>query len=363
MTVEEVIQLKYAALRERWAGDGYLAVMPDNIYQKPSYYLYGWAGQSLRLALCDLRYGVRYTVPAGIKRCLHAAEFFIKNSRTTVPGLRFTTFFLRNEEWRPGEILNDQTFSARALGETWSNFARILLFCREHGITVPDDFLPALREGLEFMLSHRLAEGVTPIKWTTEGCPASGVISAAGSSFLVALFVMARLTSEKYWLEQAEELLRRYWSIGGNHFDTPFSRATLDSGCEDKEAAIPFFIAAAEAWRQTGSEEYKHWAEASADWLLTWVYFWNVPFRPGSICDRQGFKSVGWPAVSVENQHLDVFFPAWELFKFGSETGNRLYMDAGELVFKAWSHGISQGSGDWLFAEPGRQAEQFFQTD
>jgi hypothetical protein len=100
----------------------------------------------------------------------------------------------------------------------------------------------------------------------------------------------------------------------------------------------------------------------AADWLLTWVYFHEVPFRAGSICAVNGFRATGWPTVSVEHQHLDVFFPAWELYKFGKEINNSLYRHMGRTVFTAWSHGISRGGGDWLFHSPGRQPEQFFQT-
>ncbi len=362
-SLDEVIRRKEAALRERWYENGYLCVLPGNLYKRPPYFLFGWAGQAMRLALCDIRYGVIHNDGEAIKRGMKAADLFVTSSQTTVPGLRYTNYFLEEKSWTKERDCPYPVISARALGETWSDLARIILFCNENKIPVPEYFLPALREGLQFMLSHLLAQGITPMFWDEKGNAFSPETTAAGTSFLIALFAMARLTNEKSWMESAENLLLNYWNLGGNDFSTPFAKATLDSGCEDKEAAIPFFVAAAEAWRLTGNSEYRHWAEASADWLLTWVYFWNVPFRKGSICDTYHFKSAGWPAVSVENQHLDVFFPAWELFRFGLDSQNERYMHCGELVFNAWSHGISKGKGDWLFDSPGCQAEQFFQTE
>ena len=362
-SLDEVIRRKEAALRERWHENGYLCVLPGNLYKRPPYFLFGWAGQAMRLALCDIRYGVIHNDGEAIKRGMKAADLFVTSSQTTVPGLRYTNYFLEEKSWTKERDCPYPVISARALGETWSDLARIILFCNENKIPVPEYFLPALREGLQFMLSHLLAQGITPMFWDEKGNAFSPETTAAGTSFLIALFAMARLTNEKSWMESAENLLLNYWNLGGNDFSTPFAKATLDSGCEDKEAAIPFFVAAAEAWRLTGNSEYRHWAEASADWLLTWVYFWNVPFRKGSICDTYHFKSAGWPAVSVENQHLDVFFPAWELFRFGLDSQNERYMHCGELVFNAWSHGISKGKGDWLFDSPGCQAEQFFQTE
>jgi len=103
-------------------------------------------------------------------------------------------------------------------------------------------------------------------------------------------------------------------------------------------------------------------AEVSGDWLLTWVYFWDVKLKPDSICAHHGFRSTGWPAVSVENQHLDVFFPAYEMHAFGKKYGDKLFEKMGKAVFDACSHGISRGTGDWFFDRPGRQGEQFYQT-
>lgn len=362
-SLDEVIRRKEAALQERWHENGYLCVLPGNLYKRPPYFLFGWAGQAMRLALCDTRYGVIHNDWKAVQRGMKAADFFVTASQTTVPGLRYTYYFPEEKKWTLERDCPCPVISARALGETWSDLARLILFCNENNIPVPESFLPALREGLQFMLSHLLPQGITPMFWDEKGNAFSPEISAAGTSFLIALFLMTRLTHEKLWMEDAEKLLLHYWNLGGNDFSTPFAKATLDSGCEDKEAAIPFFVAAAEAWRLTGNPEYRHWAEASADWLLTWVYFWNVPFRKGSICDTYHFKSAGWPSVSVENQHLDVFFPAWELFHFGVDSQNKRYMQCGKLVFHAWSHGISKGNGDWLFDSPGCQAEQFFQTE
>lgn len=357
---EEVIDLKMQALKERWNGNGYICAMPDNIYNSPAYFLYGWAGQSFRLALCDLRYALLKKEEQGIKRMRRCVEFFLRGSGTGIPGLRNNYFYLDKLSWTG--FGPQSLYSSRALGETWSDLARIIRCCRENNIPEPEGALEALQEGLQFFLDHRLPNGVVPHSWQSDGTPASDEFTCAGTGVLPAFFEFYRLTGDERWCGYAEEMIDSFYLQGGNDFSTPFSHATLDAACEDKEAAIPFFSAAALAYEITGKEKFKEYAEAAADWLLTWVYFHEVPFRDGSICAVHDFRATGWPTVSVEHHHLDVFFPAWELYKFGKLVNNSLYRYMGRTVFTAWSHGISRGGGDWLFHNPGRQAEQFFQT-
>ncbi len=359
---EEIISLKMQALKERWAGNGYVNTMPDNLYRAPQKFLYGWTGQSFRLALCDLRYALLKKEEDGIKRMQRCVAFFLQNSKTSVPGLRNNYFDLDTLKWHPDGGMQNPRYSSRALGETWSDLARIISCCRENNIPEPEGALEALREGLQFFLDHRLPGGAVPLMWNPDGTPGSDKVTCAGSSVLPAFFEFFRLTGESVWRENAEKMLDIFYQVGGNDFATPFSHATLDAACEDKEACVPFFNAAVLAYEITGDEKYKKYADVAADWLLTWVYFHEVPFRPGSVCAVNGFRTTGWPTVSVEHHHLDVFFPAWELYRYGKLTNNALYRHMGKTIFAAWGYSVSRGTGDWLFHNPGRQPEQFFQT-
>ncbi|MFC1537576.1 hypothetical protein ACFL4P_01980, partial [Gemmatimonadota bacterium] len=165
------------------------------------------------------------------------------------------------------------------------------------------------------------------------------------------------------YLQSASILLERYWQLTGESFERPFARSTLDARCEDKEAGLYFFLAAYELYKITGESRYREWAEFSADLILTYVYFWNTGFRPGSTCDNYGFVSTGWPGVSVQNHHLDVYFPAYELSDLGRRIGNKRYERLGRMVFDAWSHGICRKPGEWRHQIPGEQGEQFYQTN
>ena len=191
---EEVIDLKMQALRERWAQDGYLCTMPDNLYRKPPTFLYGWTGQSFRLALCDLRYALLAGETEGIGRMRRCVDFFLKNSGTALPGLRNNCFELDGQFWHADGPSGSPLFSSRALGETWSDLARIILCCREHGVAEPEGAFAALREGLQFFWDHRLPGGAVPLMWKSDGSPGSDMVTCAGSSVLPAFFLYWRLT-------------------------------------------------------------------------------------------------------------------------------------------------------------------------
>lgn len=124
-----------------------------------------------------------------------------------------------------------------------------------------------------------------------------------------------------------------------------------------------FFLAAYELFRLTGQPVYRDWAEIAADWQLTFVYMWNPAYDKGTAFREQGFRAAGWPGVSVQNHHLDVFFPTYELWRFGLDTGNETYIRLVRTIFGALGQGICAKPGEWGFTVIGEQAEGFFQSN
>ncbi|MFH1074658.1 MAG: hypothetical protein V1752_06180 [Candidatus Firestonebacteria bacterium] len=368
LTLDEVVKLKALALNERWHEEkhsaGFLTVTPDNIYLRRPYYLWGWTGQSFRLAYCSAKLGIETKRKELVERAVKCAEFFLKESSTRIKGLHYNRYLIEEQKWEGEKHFPEERLSSRALGETFWNFSKLILLFQENGIKVPIEWLDSLYAAAGFFISKNalLPEGIPPIMWLNDGSPAKKEVNSSGTACIGAVLGAYKVSKNKKYLKAAEKMLEKYWKIGGDKFDTPFSKATLDAGCEDKEAAVPFFVSACDLYYITCKQKYKRWAEISGDWLLTWVYFWHTGFRKGSICEAHKFITTGWPSVSVENQHLDVFFPAHEMYEFGRKTKNKIFASMGKTIFEAWSHGISKGTGDWFFDKPGRQGEQFFQT-
>jgi hypothetical protein len=277
--------------------------------------------------------------------------------------------------------LDKDSISARAFGEAMWNLGKIIALFRRHALAVPPSWTAALTDAADFLLAptSRNEADLFPRLWHPgTGKPLPGTVYAAGVPGILALLAAHRSNqatkrpsdqAAEYagaaspYLAAAIDLLDRYWKLCGDTFARPFAGSTLDADCEDKEAGIYFFIAASELFQLTGEKRLRGYAEVSADWILTFLYHWDTGFLPGTPCAINGFVATGWSGVSVQNQHLDVFFPAFELYDFGRVTGNQRLMALGQIALEARSHGITQYPGHWGSPTPGNQCEQYFQTN
>jgi hypothetical protein len=366
LSLKKVIELKSNALEQRWHEDGEIGgflCRPRNLIQRPPYFLYGWTGQSIRLAWCTATLGFRNKNEVYIERCRKAVDWYVHNSKTLVPGLRWSHYFIKDKQWRA--FYDNGLISSRALGESTYNLGRVITLFQKNGRPVPKEWSDAILSMAEFVSNKNtlLPEGILPRLWTSDGIPHSTQTTAAGIPCVMALIAAYRCSNDRRYLQEAIKLYEIYWYMFGDKFDRPFAGSTLDANCEDKEAGLYAFQAALELYSETQNEKFRVYAEVAADWIMTFVYHWDTPFRKESPCDQWVFKTTGWPGVSVQNHHLDVFFPAYEMYAFGRQIKNAYYEKMGRNIFDAWSHGIAQYPNHWGQITPGEQGEQFFQTN
>jgi len=370
-STDEIIALKTAALDDRWRTDsrgaaGYVKFSDSNAFgnvsKRPLHYMYGWTGQGLKLAWCDLKLGLDAGCEERIERSRRAVDFYLRESAAGVPGLRHSAYYLEEGRWESFRRNGEQVVSSRALGETASDLADIALLMRAAGRDVPAGWTEAVREAADFFRGGTLKSGVYPAAWRLDGSPADEMITAAGIPCLIAAAKAYRLTGERLYLDHAETAMRRYYELHAETFERPFARSTLDARCEDKEAGMYFFQAASELYLLTQRERYLEWAGIAADWLLTYVYVWNPQYDRDSSFRQAGFQAACWPGVSVQNHHLDVFFPTYELWRFGQLAGSRAYERMGRMIFDAMGQGICSRPGEWGFTVIGEQGEGFYQT-
>lgn len=354
LSLDEVVRLKTAALDRRWSDTGGAAgYLKFTGAEHAAGFMYGWTGQCLKLAWCDARLGVEQGETRRIERCRRAVDFYLRGSTVPgSPGLRLSFYATGDRTWS-GFTGEDGPFvSARALGDTLGDLADVIELFQEHGHTVPDGWLRALADGVR----TACAGGPPPFGWHMDGAPLPTEPGAAGLPCVLAMLKAFRVTGEHDLLRTAVALAEIYHERFAQDFATPFARATLDAACEDKEGGINYFLCMYELLLLTGEKRWHSRAQEAADWLLTWVYQWNPPFR-------DGFAVTGWPGVSVQNHHVDVFFPAYELARLADLVDRPVYRELGELVLHAFGQGICTRQGEWGFAEPGEQAEGFFPTN
>ncbi|WJH33832.1 hypothetical protein N6H14_28175 [Paenibacillus sp. CC-CFT747] len=370
-TLDEIIRLKTAALDDRWResekGAGYVKFSDSNSFGLVSkhelHYMYGWTGQCLKLAWCDAVLGLEGKEEARVKRCEKAVDFYIRQSGTKVPGLRNGAYFLKDGRWDNFNWQEEPVVSTRAYGETVSDLADVILLFRNRDREVPSSWENALIEAADFFLGSVLPSGIFPAAWRMDGSAADDRITAAGIPCVLALLKAYQVTGNEEYKSRAFTCMEQYYELHARTFERPFARSTLDAKCEDKEAGMFFFLAAYELFRMTGDARYKEWAELAADWQLTYVYLWDPAYDRGTAFREAGFRATGWPGVSVQNHHVDVFFPTYELYQFGVETGQETYRRLAQMIFLALGQGICTTPGEWGFTVVGEQAEGFFPSN
>ncbi|MGI5898997.1 MAG: hypothetical protein ACOX8S_03630 [Christensenellales bacterium] len=370
---------------------GYICYGASNkfgdISGRPEYYLYAWTGQALKLAWCDCLLGIKHKEDENnkkenesgneefrLKRGMDVADFYVKGSEANVSGLHRAYYYHQSDSWGvpfpPGgaqeaQETRQEKISSRMQGEAYMDLIDIMLLLRESGISVPSHWEDSVKDCCNFLMneSYQNREGIYPLFWTPDGKIPDGMINAAGMPCVAALARAYRYFGEKAYIEYAIKKYEIYYDLHMRTFDRPFARSTMDARCEDKEAGLYFFVAAHELFKATGQRRFADWAAIAADWILTFVYFWDTGFEPHTICARKNFSSVGWPGVSVQNHHLDVFFPTYELYEYGALSKQPFYSEMALNVKNALTYGVCTYPGEWGFSVIGEQGEQYYQTN
>lgn len=373
MGADELIGLKRNCLDSRFREDGTSAGYScfgaanacGNVSHRPEYYLYAWTGEALKLAWCDAYLGFEEGNESRIERASRTVDFFASNSVRGDCGLPFAYYLYESGTWGGAWFDVGDLISSRMVGCSVSDLVDYMTLLRGQGRPVPEAWELFVRAACEAQIRPEklTADGVFPLKWRLDGRPESDLFTSAGIPCATALAKAGAYLGEARLTRYAEETLERYYEQTARTMRYPFAYSTLDAKCEDKEAGMYFFSSALELYRATRKPRYLEWAGVAADWIMTFQFVWEPPVRSGSACARHGFRMIGWPGVSPQNHHLDVFFPAIDLIEFGELAGDPLYARAGRAVLDAWTHGLCVHPGDYGFTIPGEQAEQYYNTN
>ncbi len=372
-TPEEMIAYKTNVLDTRYykdeCGSGYktfgAANSFGNMSGRPEYYLYGWTGQAIKLAWCDCVLGLKTEEAFRFQRGFDVVDFFVNQGQSRIKGLFYGYYLIEEKEWRGAWRDAAAGLASRIEGEAISDLLDVMALLKAHHKDVPASWEQAVRNACDFFMDERYqtGDGIYPLAWELDGTIKNDMVNASGMPCVLALAKASEYFGESAYLDYAKKKYQVYYHLHMETFDVPFARATMDAQCEDKEAGLYFFETAAEIYRITGDETYKDWAEIAADWILTFVFFWETGFSPKSVCAEKNFRTTGWPGVSVQNHHLDVFFPSYELYAFGKATGNKLYEEMGRHIREALTYGVCTKEGEWGFSVIGEQGEHYYHTN
>lgn len=372
-TAEEMIQFKKQVLDSRYYEKdgvcGYLtfgtANAFGNISGRPEYFLYGWTGQAVRLAWCDCMLGIQSHDQKRLDRGIGVADFYVKNCFGSLPGLVRGYYVIDKNSWQGDWKNREAGLNSRIEGESLSDLLELMLLLRQHQIQVPACWEEMVRKACDFLMDekYQTRDGIYPLEWQADGEITNEDINAAGMPCVLTLVKAYEYFRQESYLEYAQDKYEIYAQYHMKTFERPFARATMDARCEDKEAGIYFFTTAAELYYLTQKEIYREYAGIAADWILTFVFYWETGFQKGTACDENRFHTTGWPGVSVQNHHLDVFFPTYELYRFGCCTDNEQLRSMAEHIRDALTYGVCTREGQWGYSLVGEQGEQYYQTN
>lgn len=336
-----------------------------SICGRPEYFLYGWTGQAIKLAWCECKQGLEKGDEEQIKRSMDVVDFFVRGGESAIPGLYYGYYMIEADSWRGAYNKPEAGLSSRIEGESMSDLADMMILLTSAGRQVPKAWEDTLRRACDFMMNEdfQTEGGFYPMEWTKEGKIGYADINTAGVPCVVALAKASEYFGEKRYLTYAADKCEVYYNIHMKTFERPFARATMDARCEDKEAGLYFFEAASELYRLTYEERFKEWAALAGDWILTFVFFWETGFQKGTPCAEKGFHTTGWPGVSVQNHHLDVFFPSYDMYAFGRRSGLTRFEQMGLNVNNALTYGVCTKKGEWGYSVIGEQGEQYYNTN
>jgi hypothetical protein len=323
-TFREIIQAKYRFAKTRWYEDGDIAGFKK--YPDRNFFVFGWCGQTaapgyaLQVLADELDDPKTTEMAEASLDFLSSAEFYDQGF--------YTWFDCREKQWVPRR--NPELLSQ---GQAMLNFASAIRIGRTKGLDV-SRWERFLRRACDFHARRILSDEWRPLS-TNEG-------------FFIAPLCRAHrlLGVDTYRLaaiKAGETYASRHVSM-----DEPYWGGTLDASCEDKEgafAALQGFIA---LYELTNEQKYLQWAEHACDVVLTYVVVWDIDLPAGRLRDH-AFKTRGWTAVSVQNQHIDVFgvLIAPDVYRLGQHVDREdlkklavvMYRSCGQLIDPYGSQG------------------------
>ena len=319
----ELVQNKYRFAQTRWYEDGGVAGFRK--YPDRNMIVLGWCGQAASLGyalqvLDELGPDTDHQVQKSLD-LISTSEFYEEGFRTW--------YDADKKVWVDrgrSELLSQ--------GQAMHQFARAIRLGRDNASLDTSEWEVFLRLACEFHARRILNDDWRPV-------------SSNEAFFIAPLCLVSEIFDQALYRDAAVKAGDVYAT---RHLDMrePYWGGTLDARCEDKEGAIAGLQGFLALYDLTGEEKYLTWAQHACDVTLSYVYVWDVDMPPGRLRDHN-FKTRGWTAVSVQNQHIDVYgvYCAPDVYHLGELTGSQelkdlalvMYRSCGQLIDPLGSQG------------------------
>jgi hypothetical protein len=281
-TFREVVEAKYRFARTRWYEEEDVAGFKK--YPDRNYFVLGWCGQAAAPGYALQVLADELADPRALEMAKKSLDF-LSSAEFYDQGF-YTWYDYGQKKWTPRgspELLSQ--------GQAMLSFANAIRAGKRKKLDV-SRWERFLRKACDFHAERILSKSWNPI-------------STNEAFFIAPLCEAHKLFGTDTYLRAAQKAGNVYAS---RHLSMrePYWGGTLDASCEDKEGAFAALQGFLSLYELTGERKYLQWAEHACDVVLTYVVVWDIDLPAGRLRDH-GFKTRGWTAVSVQNQHIDVF--------------------------------------------------------
>lgn len=278
-TMGEIVLAKVRFAKTRWlekSGAAGFRKYPDR-----DILVFGWCGQTASPGYAFQVLAQKLDDPELLDMAKKSLDFL--SDPGFYEGGFHTWYDVDQKAWHGDEPLSQ--------GQAMMNFARAIRAGRKAGRDTAR-WEAFLRKACDFHAKRILSDGWCP-KSTDEGF-FIGPLCLAAELFDHPIYRNAGLKAADHYAARHVSMREPYW--GG----------TLDASCEDKEGAFAALQGFLGAYELTRNEEYLKYAGHAGDVALTYTVVWDIDLPPGRLRNH-AFKTRGWTAVSVQNQHIDVY--------------------------------------------------------
>ncbi len=321
-TIDAILSAKYRFTRSRFHEDAESAGF--RMYPHNNEYVMGWAGQSGAPGYALLVLADRLNAPEALTMA-QASMDHLATSPFNENG-----FMVRYDPDKNRWYGQDPV----SQGQGMENFARAINAGRKLDAVDTSSWETFLRKACDIHAARILHNDWRP-KSTNEGFLVSPLCKGH-ALFGAEAHRRAAIKAAEHYAERHLDMTEPYW--GG----------TLDARCEDKEGAWAGFQAFLAVYEMTGEGKYLRWAEHAMNVALTYTVLWDIDLPAGRLRDHD-LKTRGWTAVSVQNQHLDVYGVVYtpEIYRMGQYLEREdlkklailMYRSCGQLIDPFGSQG------------------------
>jgi len=302
-TFRDIIEAKYRLAKTRWHEEGDIAGFKK--YPDRNFFVFGWCGQAAApgyaLQVLAENIGDSNSLEMARKSLdfLSQAEFYDQGF--------YTWYDYEQRKW----LQRNKHPELLSQGQAMLNFANAIRVGRTRGLDV-SRWERFLRRACDFHAKRILSDDWNPL--------------STNQAFIIAPLCRAYQLFGTDIYRQAGQKAGNVYASRHLSMDEPYWGGTLDASCEDKEGAFAALQGFLALYEMTSDRKYLKWAEHACDVVLTYMVVWDIDMPAGRLRDH-AFKTRGWTAVSVQNQHIDVFgvLIAPDIYRLG------LYLDRNEL--------------------------------